>query len=73
MDYVNRELQGQNFLAGEFSVADIGFVPRLVVLKELGLDVSAGRNNVEAWMKRLLDRPSIQGLEGVVLEPIAGV
>ncbi|HEY2105973.1 MAG TPA: glutathione S-transferase family protein [Candidatus Binataceae bacterium] len=73
MDYVNRELQGQNFLAGEFSVADIGFVPRLVVLKELGTDVSAGRNNVEAWMKRLLDRPGIQGLEGVVLEPVAGV
>jgi glutathione S-transferase len=73
MDYVNRELQGQNFLAGEFSVADIGFVPRLVVLKEIGIDVNAGRNNVEAWMRRLLDRPGIQGLEGVVLEPVAGV
>ncbi len=73
MDYVNRELQGQHFLAGEFSVADIGFVPRLVVLGELGIDAGAGRNNVEAWMKRLLERPSIQGLEGVVLEPIAGI
>ena len=73
MDYVNRELQGQHFLAGEFSVADIGFVPRLVVLKELGIDVVAGRNNIEAWLKRLLDRPSIQGLDGVVLEPVAGV
>lgn len=73
MDYVNRELQGQNFLAGEFSVADIGFVPRLVVLREFGIDAGAGRNNIEAWMKRLLERPSIEGLEGVVLEPIAGV
>ena len=36
LDYVNRELQGQHFLAGEFSVADIGFLPRLVVLRELG-------------------------------------
>src|SRR5712671_6897432 len=36
LDYVNRELQGQHFLAGEFSVADIGFVPRIVVLRELG-------------------------------------
>jgi glutathione S-transferase len=73
MDYVNRELQGQHFLAGEFSVADIGFVPRLLVLKDLGIDAGAGRSNVEAWIKRLLERPSIQGLEGVILEPLAGI
>jgi glutathione S-transferase len=73
LNYINRELQGQSFLAGEFSVADIGFVPRLVVLKSLGIDAGSGRSNLEAWMKRLLDRPSIQSLEGVVLEPVAGV
>jgi glutathione S-transferase len=73
LEYVNRELQGQHFLAGEFSVADIGFVPRLLVLKELGIDAGAGRSNLDAWMKRLLERPSIQALEGVVLEPMAGV
>jgi glutathione S-transferase len=73
LDYVNRELQGQHFLAGEFSVADIGFVPRLLVLMDLGIDAGAGRSNVEAWIKRMLERPSIQGLEGIILEPIAGV
>jgi glutathione S-transferase len=73
LEYVNRELQGQHFLAGEFSVADIGFVPRLVVLRDLGIDAVAGRSSLDAWMKRLLERPSIQGLEGVVSEPIAGV
>jgi glutathione S-transferase len=73
LDYVNRELQGQHFLAGEFSVADIGFVPRLLVLRELGIDAGAGRGNLDAWIRRLLERPSIQSLEGVVLEPIAGV
>lgn len=73
LDYVNRELQGQHFLAGEFSVADIGFVPRLVVLKDLGIEVGASRSNVDTWLRRLLDRPSIQGLEGVTIEPIAGI
>jgi glutathione S-transferase len=73
LEYVNRELQGQHFLAGDFSVADIGFVPRLVVLKELGIEPGAGRSNVDGWLKRLLERPSIQNLEGVVIEPIAGV
>ncbi len=73
LEYVNRELQGQHFLAGDFSVADIGFVPRLLVLKELGIEPGAGRSNVDGWMKRLLERPSIQGLEGVVIQPLAGV
>ena len=73
LDYVNRELQGQHFLAGEFSVADIGFVPRLVVLRDLGIEVGANRSNVDTWLRRLLDRPSIQGLDGVTLDPIAGI
>jgi glutathione S-transferase len=73
LNYINRELQGQHFLAGEFSVADIGFIPRLLVLKSLGIEAGSGRSNLDAWMKRLMERPSIQGLEGVVLEPVAGV
>ena len=74
LDYVNRELQGQHFLAGDFSVADIGFVPRLVILKEFGLiEAGTSRGNVDAWLKRLLDRPSIQGLDGLTLDPVAGV
>jgi glutathione S-transferase len=73
LDYVNRELQGQHFLAGEFSVADIGFVPRIVVLRELGIDPGVSRSNIDAWMRRLLERPSIQVLEGVTIEPLAGI
>lgn len=73
LDYLNRELQGQHFLAGEFSVADIGFVPRLLVLNELGIDAGMNRANVEAWIKRLLDRPSIQNLKGVTAAPLAGI
>jgi glutathione S-transferase len=73
LDYVNHELTGQQFLAGDFSVADIAFAPRLLVLGELGLDASINRPNVDAWIKRMLERPSIQSLQGVTLEPLAGV
>ena len=73
LDYLNRELQGLHFLAGEFSVADIGFVPRLLVLNELGIDAGMNRGNVEAWIKRLLERPSVQNLQGVSAAPLAGV
>ena len=73
LDYMNRELQGSHFLAGDFSVADIGFAPRLLVLKDLGIDAGMNRVNVEGWIKRLLDRSSVHTLQGVGIEPLAGV
>lgn len=73
LDYLNRELQGQRFLAGEFSLADVGFTPRLLVLKDLGIDAGMNRNNVEGWIKRLVERPSVQALEGVTAAPLAGI
>ncbi len=73
LDYLNHELSGQQYLATEFSVADIGFAARLLVLKELGIEPASGRANVDGWLKRLLERPSIQNLQGVTIEPTAGV
>jgi glutathione S-transferase len=73
LSFLNHQLQGQDFLASQFSVADIGFVPRLLVLKELGVDPAANRGNVDGWLKRLLDRPSIQNLHGVTIQPLAGI
>jgi glutathione S-transferase len=73
LDYLNHELTGQQFLAGDFSVADISFVPRLLVLGGLGIEAGTNRPNVDAWIKRMLERPSIQSLQGVTLEPLAGV
>src|SRR5215470_18737842 len=34
LNFLNHELQGQEFLAAQFSVADIGLLTKLVVLKE---------------------------------------
>ena len=72
LDFLNHELSTQQFLAGEFSVAEIGFAPRLLVLKDLGIDAAANnRANVDGWIKRMLERPSIRGLEGLVADPVA--
>ena len=73
LSFLNHQLQGQDFLASQFSVADIGFVPRLLVLKELGVDPSANRGNIDGWIRRLLERPSIQNLEGVTAQLVAGI
>ena len=73
LNFLNHELQGQEYLASQFSVADIGFVPRLLVLNELGLDPVLNRANVEAWLQRMLERPSIRNLEGVTAQFLAGI
>ena len=62
LDYLNHELAGQQFVASEFSVADIGFAPRILVLPSLGIEIGA-RSNVDAWIRRLLERPSIRTLQ----------
>ncbi|HXW85602.1 MAG TPA: glutathione S-transferase family protein [Candidatus Binataceae bacterium] len=72
LDYLNQQLQvqAQQFLAGDFSVADIGFAPRLLVLKELGIDVASNnRGHLDMWIKRMLERPSIANLQGVGADP----
>ncbi len=73
LSFLNHQLQAQEFLVSQFSVADIGFVPRLLVLKELGVDPSANRANMDGWIKRMLERPSIQNLEGVTAQLLAGI
>ena len=73
LDYLNHELDARQFLAVELSLADIGFVPRLVVLQALGIEAGSGRPNVDGWLKRLVERPSIQALQGLTTDPVAGI
>lgn len=72
LDYLNHELQGQQFLAGEFSVADIGFAPRILVLKDLGIEVGQNRVHVDGWFRRLIERPSARNLQGVAAVAVPG-
>ncbi len=68
LDYLNRQLHGRDFLADEFSVADISFIPRLLVLESLDIDIGANRPNVEAWAKRVFERPSVRALRDNVAQ-----
>lgn len=73
LTFLNHELQGQEYLTGQFSVADIAFAPRLVVLRDLGVEVGQHRNNADAWLKRMIERPSIMNIEGFTSQFVAGV
>ena len=73
LDYLNQELAGAQFLVTDFSVAEIGFIPRLLVLPNLGIEAGTNRPNVDGWIKRLLERPSLRNLQGVTTDFLAGV
>jgi glutathione S-transferase len=55
-------LEGKQFLAGEFSLADIAFVPRVLILPQLGVELDTRLQNVAAWIGRLRDHPSVRTL-----------
>lgn len=56
---VEKELDGQEYLAGEFSGADIMSGHACIVAKRLGADVS-DKPNVAAYIDRLKARPAYQ-------------
>ena len=55
-------LEGREFLASDFSLADVAFVPGILLLGRLGIDLDPRWRNLPAWMARLRQRPSVQVL-----------
>ena len=53
---------GKEYLVGEFSLADIAFVPRVLILRRLGVEVDPRLRQVLGWIERLRARPSVQQL-----------
>jgi glutathione S-transferase len=58
-DRLENELQGKEYLAGTFSLADIAFMANFDFLDRFGIAVDAGKHrNTAAWIARLKARPS---------------
>jgi glutathione S-transferase len=55
---IEKELHGKEYLAGEFSLADIAFMPNLDALERLNIAVEPKYKNTLAWIARLKARPS---------------
>jgi glutathione S-transferase len=64
---LDRELEGKEFLAGEFGLADIAFAPTLLHLERLGVRVESSLANVKSWVNRVAARKSV----GTVLKKVA--
>ena len=57
-DRIERELEGRDYLAGTFSLADISFMPNIALLERLEIPVDPKYKNIRAWIERLKARPS---------------
>jgi len=57
-DRIEKELQGKEYLAGSFSLADIAFMANIDLLDRFQIAVDAKYQNTTAWIARLKARPS---------------
>jgi glutathione S-transferase len=58
-DRIEKELNGKEYLAGAFSLADVAFMSNLELLERFGVAVDAVKYpNTVAWIARLKARPS---------------
>jgi glutathione S-transferase len=58
LDRLEKELVGREYLAGEFSLADIAFYANVEALDRIQVQVDEKYPNVAAWIARLKARPS---------------
>lgn len=57
-DRIEKELEGKEYLAGSFSLADIAYIPNIDLLERFSIPVDAKYKNTLAWIGRLKARPS---------------
>jgi glutathione S-transferase len=62
---IDGSLAGRQWLAGNFSLADVAFAPRVVILDALGVQLDPEWKNVAGWIQRLNQRASIHDLAGL--------
>ena len=57
---LERELGNNDYLAGEFTLADIGYVVWAPLFGPLQVEIPRHCSRVNAWLNRLKDRPSVK-------------
>jgi glutathione S-transferase len=61
---LEQQLEDRRFLVHHnFSLAYICFAPRITILDRLGVQLPSSSVNLQAWINRIRERPSTQGLE----------
>jgi len=57
---LNHEMAKRDYIAGNYSLADITFIPFFTRLDRYQAQIGDDLPHVKAWMNRLLDRPAVR-------------
>jgi glutathione S-transferase len=60
LDTLNKEMAGREYIAGDYSLADITFIPFFCRLDRYQTTIGNDLPHVKAWVQRLLDRPAVR-------------
>lgn len=57
---LNREMEKRNYLVGEYSLADITFIPVFTRQQRYGVAIDDSMPYLKKWLERLLARPAVR-------------
>ena len=57
---LNQEMREREYLAGDYSLVDITYIPFFCRLQRYQTTIGSELPHVRAWMQRLLDRPAVR-------------
>ncbi len=57
---LDREMAGRDYIAGDYSLADITYIPFFTRQQRYGVSIDESFPNVKEWMERLLARPAVR-------------
>jgi len=60
LETLDREMRDKEYIAGEYSLADITYIPFFCRLQRYQSTIGNDLPNLKAWMLRLLDRPVVR-------------
>jgi len=57
---LNEQMQGREYIGDAYSLGDITYIPFFVRLQRYQASIDDSLPNLNAWMRRLLDRPVVR-------------
>ena len=60
LENLNRQVQGREYIADGYSLADITYIPFFVRRERYQVSIGDDLPHVKAWMERLLERPAVR-------------
>jgi glutathione S-transferase len=57
---LDREMNGRDYIVGDYSLADVTFIPFFLRLNRYGVSIDESLPHLKSWMERLLARPAVR-------------